>query len=156
MKHTGQHDFSKRLIFTICLLLSALSATSLQAQTSTIEISGKVTDALGEPMPGVSVLEKGTTNGMATDLQGEYRITVKSPSSVLLFSFMDFNSVEETVGIRRTIPVTLEENLTVLDDMVVIGYGTTTKKEITGSVSSLSSDDFKAGNVTDPLQLLQG
>ncbi|MCD8165973.1 MAG: TonB-dependent receptor [Bacteroides sp.] len=156
MKHTRQHDFSKRLIFTICLLLSTLSATSLQAQTSTIEIAGKVTDALGDPMPGVSVLEKGTTNGMATDLQGEYRITVKSPSSVLLFSFMGFNSVEETVGNRRTIPVTLEENLTVLDDVVVIGYGTTTKKKITGSVSSLSSDDFKAGNVTDPLQLLQG
>lgn len=156
MKNYGHYAWNKRLIFIICLLFAVLSTTSLQAQTGTIEVAGKVTDVLGDPMPGVSIVEKGTTNGIATDNAGNYRITVSNSSSVLVFSFIGFNTTEQTVGTRRTVNVKLEENLTVLDDVVVIGYGTTTKKEVTGSVSSLSSDNFKSGNVTDPLQLLQG
>lgn len=156
MKNYGHYAWNKRLTFTICLLFAVLSTTSLHAQTGTIEVTGRVTDVLGDPMPGVSIIEKGTTNGIATDNAGHYRITVSNSSSVLVFSFIGFNTTEQTVGTRRTINVKLDENLTVLDDVVVIGYGTTTKKEVTGSVSSLSSDNFKSGNVTNPLQLLQG
>lgn len=151
-----KHNRRKGLAFVACLFLATFLATSLYAQTSTIEVSGKVTDTFGDPMPGVSIIEKGTTNGIATDLYGNYRITVSGQSSVLAFSFIGFNTVEQTVGAKRTINVQLSENQTILDDVVVIGYGTTTKKELTGSVSSISSDDFKAGNITDPLQLLQG
>jgi len=146
----------KGLALIACLFLATFLATSLHAQTGTIEVSGKVTDTFGDPMPGVSIIEKGTTNGIATDLYGNYRITVSGQSSVLAFSFIGYNSVEQTVGAKRQINVQLSENQTILDDVVVIGYGTTTKKELTGSVSSISSDDFKAGNITDPLQLLQG
>lgn len=151
-----KHNRRKGLAFVAYLFLATFLATSLYAQTSTIEVSGKVTDTFGDPMPGVSIIEKGTTNGIATDLNGNYRITVSGQSSVLAFSFIGFNTVEQAVGAKRTINVQLSENQTILDDVVVIGYGTTTKKELTGSVSSISSDDFKAGNITDPLQLLQG
>uniref|UniRef100_UPI00404807D6 SusC/RagA family TonB-linked outer membrane protein n=1 Tax=Algoriphagus sp. TaxID=1872435 RepID=UPI00404807D6 len=119
-------------------------------------ITGKVTDAAtGEGMPGASVLVKGTTRGMITDLDGNYSIEASS-TDVLVFSFIGYNTVEETVGTRTTINLTLSESIQGLNEVVVVGYGTQEKKEITSAVASVKAEDFNRGTVNDPTQLLQG
>lgn len=120
------------------------------------QITGTVIDTDKEPLTGVNVREKGTANGTITDLDGRYQLTLTSNDAVLIFSYIGYAASEVTVGNSPTIDVVLDEDTQIMDEVVVIGYGTTTKKELTGSVSSISSEDFKSGNVTDPLQLLQG
>lgn len=137
--------------FSLLALSIGFSANAQQAR-----ITGKVTDAAtGEGMPGASVLVKGTTRGMITDLDGNYSIEASS-TDVLVFSFIGYNTVEETVGTRTTINLTLSESIQGLNEVVVVGYGTQEKKEITSAVASIKSEDFNRGTVNDPTQLLQG
>ncbi|MEH6405819.1 MAG: TonB-dependent receptor [Leeuwenhoekiella sp.] len=119
-------------------------------------VSGKVSDDAGVPMPGVNILEKGTTNGAMTDFDGNYSLTVSSPDAILLFSSIGFESVELQVKNQSYIDVTLMTLVATLDDVVVIGYGTSTKKDITGAVSSVSDEDLNQGAITNPLQQLTG
>ena len=133
-------------------LKSSLNAV----QQDVVKVSGTVVDATsGEPMIGVNVIEKGTVNGVTTDNDGKFTLTVRSKESLLVFSFIGY-STKEIIANQPTINVRLSEDVTVLENVVVIGYGTSTKKEITGSISSVKSENFKSGNVNDPLQLLQG
>lgn len=137
--------------FSLLVLSIGFSANAQQAR-----ITGKVTDAAtGEGMPGASVLVKGTTRGMITDLDGNYSIEASS-TDVLVFSFIGYNTVEETVGTRTTINLTLSESIQGLNEVVVVGYGTQEKKEITSAVASVKAEDFNRGTVNDPTQLLQG
>ena len=137
--------------FSLLALSIGFSANAQQAR-----ITGKVTDAAtGEGMPGASVLVKGTTRGMITDLDGNYSIEASS-TDVLVFSFIGYNTVEETVGTRTTINLTLSESIQGLNEVVVVGYGTQEKKEITSAVASVKAEDFNRGTVNDPTQLLQG
>lgn len=137
--------------FSLLALSIGFSANAQQAR-----ITGKVTDAAtGEGMPGASVLVKGTTRGMITDLDGNYSIEASS-TDVLVFSFIGYNTVEETVGTRTTINLTLSESIQGLNEVVVVGYGTQEKKEITSAVASIKSEDFNRGTVNNPTQLLQG
>ncbi len=137
--------------FSLLALSIGFSANAQQAR-----ITGKVTDgATGEGMPGASVLVKGTTRGMITDLDGNYSIEASS-TDVLVFSFIGYNTVEETVGTRTTINLTLSESIQGLNEVVVVGYGTQEKKEITSAVASVKAEDFNRGTVNDPTQLLQG
>ena len=101
-------------------------------------VTGKVVDAKNNTLPGVNIIEKGTNNGVVTSGDGKFSIGV-SPSAVLVFSFVGYDSKEVAVGSQNTMVVTLEENVTGLDEVVVIGYGTTKKRDVTGSVSSLNS-----------------
>lgn len=120
-----------------------------------IKITGRVVDAANNTMPGVNVVEKGTTNGVLTGADGVYSITVSSPSSVLIFSFVGYQSKEVTVGNQTVVNVALEEATTGLDEVVVIGYGTAKKKDVTGSVASINGDnvrDVPAANITQALQ----
>lgn len=106
-----------------------------------IGVSGKVVDASGEPMIGVNVIIAGTTTGTVTDIDGKFSISVPDANAKLVFSFIGFVSQEVLVGNQRTIQITLQEDLTELDEVVVVGYGTVRKKDLTGSVASVAMTD---------------
>ncbi len=107
------------------------------------EIKGKVTDSEGSPLPGASILEKGTLNGVTTDTNGNFTLTISGSKSVLKISFIGFTPQEITVGNQTTINIVLQEFSTSLDEVVVVGYGTTSKKDLTGTVSSVKSKDIQ-------------
>lgn len=119
-------------------------------------VTGKVTAAEdGSGIPGVNVLEKGTTNGTVSDADGNFRISVGS-NATLVFSFVGYATQEVAVGSQSSVNVSLQSDVTALSEVVVTGYGTQDKKEITSSVVALSAKEFNKGNINDPTQLLQG
>jgi len=119
------------------------------------EISGTVSDALG-PLPGASILVKGTTNGTQADFDGNYTLTVEDTEAIIVFSYIGYKSQEIPLAGQTTIDVVLEEDAQALDEVVIVGYGSQAKKEITSAVTSVSSEDFNQGVVDSPAQLLQG
>ena len=125
------------------------------AQQSTV-IKGVVTDVGNNPIGGVNVLVKGTHKGAVTDEDGRYSIAVKKDDVVLLFSYSGFTTKEVAVGDSRQINVTLSSKTNQLNEVVVTGYGQSSKKDITGSVASISKDEFNVGVFSTPAQLLQG
>lgn len=142
------------LLVRRCLLVALLFGTLVSfAQQS---VTGKVTAADdGSGIPGVNILERGTSNGTVTDSNGNYSINVGS-NATLVFSFVGYASTEVAVGGQSVVNVTMQSDVTALSEVVVVGYGSQDKKEITGSVVALSSEQFNKGNVNDPRQLLQG
>lgn len=109
----------------------------------------------GSGIPGVNILEKGTSNGTVTDVNGGYSISIGS-NSTLVYSFVGYTSQEVEVGNQSTLDIVLKLDVTSLSEVVVIGYGTQEKKELTSAVTSVKSEDFNRGTVNDPAQLLQG
>jgi len=136
----------------ILTLLLALVVQISFAQEKTV--SGTVSDNSGA-LPGVSVLIKGTTTGTETDFDGKYTIKAKT-GAVLRFSYLGYKTVEKTVGSSSTINVTMKEDDNVLDEVVVVGYGTTTKKSFTGTASVVSSENIDAKAVSNVAQALMG
>ncbi|WP_289731046.1 TonB-dependent receptor [uncultured Alistipes sp.] len=138
--------------------IALLTALPLAAQNRTV--TGTVTDARsGEPLVGVTVTIQGTTLGATTGLDGVY--TLQFPADlagggILHFNYLGYNPIQETIGSRTAVDVQLAEEARSLDAVVVIGYGTATKKELTGSVASLGSDDMNTGSFTSAAGLLQG
>ena len=124
--------------------------------TPDIAVSGRVSSARGEPLPGVSVSIKGTQTGTTTDAEGKFSITVPDEKAVLVFSYVGYSSQELTVGSRTTIDVTLEEAGRTMDEVVVIGYGTANKRDLTGSIVTVKAKDIADRPATNPLSLLQG
>lgn len=118
------------------------------------EVTGTVSDS-NSPLPGASVVEKGTTNGTQTDFDGNYSISVGS-DAVLLVSYIGYKTQEVAVNGRSSINFTLEEDAEALEEVVIIGYGTTTVKDATGSVVAVSAKDFNGGVIASPEQLIQG
>ena len=117
-----------------------------------IFITGTVSDAFGDPLPGVSVMLKGTTQGTATDANGAYTLPVSDGNATLVFSYIGFVTQEQIVGNRRNINVTLSEDTRQIEEVVVVGYGVQRKSTLTGSVSSIKSDQLAVtpvGNVTN-------
>jgi len=137
----------KSLLLTVALLCFGWA----QAQ----EVSGTVSDASG-PLPGASVVVKGTTTGTQTDFDGNFSIQVSSSDAVLVISYVGYSTQEVAVSGRSSINVVLEEDATALEEVVIIGYGQTTVKDATGSVTAVTSDDFNGGVITSPEQLIQG
>lgn len=119
-------------------------------------ILGKVTDERGGPVPGVNVVLKGTTIGTVTDANGDYSLGVPDLTGTLVFSYIGYTSIEEPIGGRTTINISLAEDVTKLESVVVIGYGTATKSQMVGSASVVSASDAGANTVTNPAQLLIG
>ncbi|WP_194776461.1 TonB-dependent receptor domain-containing protein [Pararhodonellum marinum] len=142
----------------VFLLFSALMVASvLAANAQTREVTGTVLDGtLKDPLPGVSVVVKGTTRGTVTDLDGNFRLSVQSGDEALVFSFVGFETYEVAIGNQSTFNIELDEDIQSLQEAVVIGYGTQDKKEITSAVTSVGREDFNRGNFTNPAQLLQG
>jgi TonB-linked SusC/RagA family outer membrane protein len=118
-------------------------------------ISGKVSTG-GENLVGVTVTEKGSTNSTFTDVNGRYILSLKGSSPVLVFSFVGFNNVEETVGNRTEINVQMSESTQSLEEVVIIGYGQAKKSDLTGSVSSLNAESIQKANKTNAFQAMQG
>ena len=119
-------------------------------------VTGKVTDAAdGSGIPGVSVAVKGTTRGAQTDANGTYKVNAGS-NATLVFSFVGYASKEVAVGSKSVVNVSLAADNKSLEEVVVVGYGTQKRKEISGTVTSLGSRDFNAGVVTNPLAAAQG
>ena len=138
----------------VSVLLFLFLTSTAWSQTKTI--TGKViSEDDGAGIPGANVLEKGTSNGTVTDATGNYSITTASDAT-LIFSFVGYTSQEIAVGNQSTIDVNLKLDITSLNEVVVIGYGTQEKKELTSAVTSVKSEDFNRGTVNDPAQLLQG
>lgn len=132
-----------------CLLF--LTSLGLYAQQT---VSGVVTDGSGSPLPAASVVVKGTSNGVSTDFDGNYAITAAN-GQVLVFSSIGFETQEVNIA-GTTLNVTLVESASELDEVVVIGYGTTTVKDATGSVASITAEDFNQGAIVSSDQLLTG
>lgn len=121
------------------------------------QVSGKVTDMAGLPIPGVTVLIKGTSKGSVTDLDGNYTINVPNPENVLVFSALGFKTQENVVGSQTIINVTLKEDISELDEVTInAGYYKTSKQQITGSISKVSAKEIENQPVNNVLSTLQG
>ncbi len=121
-----------------------------------VTVKGKVTDDTNAALPGVSVVEKGTSNGTVTDADGNYSLTVSSSESVLVFSFVGMKTEQILVGAQGEISLTMANDAETLSEVVVVGYGTQEKKDVTGAVSTVSTEEFNRGIINSPEQLLQG
>lgn len=144
-----KHIYLKTGIFLFLLTFS----THLFGQN--IQIGGQITEENGEPIPGASVLVKGTTIGTAADLDGEYSLAVPA-NSTLVFSFIGYESKEIPIGNQTQINVSLVPSLSDLQEVVVVGYGTQKRSDLTGSVSSVKSEQLTAYPAINAVQALQG
>ncbi len=136
----------------ITLLLVFCSVIGLNAQEKTV--SGSVTDSSG-PLPGVSILIKGTKTGTETDFDGNYTIKARQ-GSVLVFSFLGMKTVERTVGSSNTINVQLTEDSNVLEEVVVVAYGTSKKEALTGAVTTISNEAIEKRSISNVSTALEG
>ena len=141
-----KHGTLKTMFFVFFMLCS----TVMLAQN---KVSGTVVDATGEPLIGVSVLEDGTTNGGITDFDGNFTLTVK-PGAKLTFSYVGYTS--QTLAAANGMKVTLQEDNTVLNEVVVVGYGTMRRKDVTSSITTVQAKDLNKGVFSDPASMLQG
>lgn len=137
----------KRVLLSSALLLVS---TLTFAQS---KVSGTVKDANGEPLIGVSVMEVGTNNGAVTDINGNYTLNVK-PGAKLKLSYIGFTS--KTIKASGNSQIVLDEDNTALNEVVVVGYGTMRRKDVTSSITTVKAEDLNQGVFTDPGQMLQG
>ena len=137
------------------LLCAVLLSIQWAAAQNSIKVSGTVIDDAGYPMIGLTVVVTGTNNGVVTDIDGNYSIDV-NPDASLTFSFLGFKTQVIPVEARNRIDVQLLPDTELLSDAIVIGYGNTTKKDLTGSVSSVGTKDFNNGLISSPEQLING
>jgi iron complex outermembrane receptor protein len=151
----------------VCILLGLLAysaqakspvgSLAISSSVADVTVTGQVTDdATGEALAGCSVVVKGTQRGTTTDANGNYRIAVPNSNATLVFGFIGFVSQEVVVGNRTAINVGLKSSASELNQVVVIGYGSTTKRDMTGSIKSIKSADFNRGIINSPEQLIQG
>jgi len=141
-----------RLLCSLLLLTAGIAG--VQAQTK--PITGKVTDESGTAIPGASIQIKGTSNGTSTGIDGSFKLNAPANATTLIISFIGYVKQEVIITGKSEISVSLKAESTTLTDVVVVGYGTSRKKDLTGSVVSIKSADFNKGIVTAPDQLIQG
>ncbi len=146
-------NIEKLIFLNCCLAIFAGCANTLFAQS--VKVKGEVSDGR-DRLPGVNVLVKGTQTGTTTDQNGKYSLTVASENAVLVFSFIGYKTVEEPLRGRNEITVSLQQDAANLDEMVVIGYGTEKKVNITGAVDQISGKQFEARPIANVMQGLQG
>lgn len=143
----------RSLPILLIILLMGLNAHPLLAQSRTV--TGNVTDETNSPLPGVSVVEKGTSNGTVTDTEGNFSLSVPS-DAVLVLSFIGMKPLEVPVGNQTSFNLTMEADLTTLSEVVVVGYGTMKKSDVTGSIVSVTGDDLKKMPVATVGETLTG
>ena len=159
--------FSSRKLFISAVLASALlTGTSLpvfagvmdvQSVMQTRTVKGKVVDATGESVIGASILEKGTTNGVITDIDGNYSLTVSSPHAIVVISYIGYKTVELSASSKDLQHVVMSEDSEVLAEVVVVGYGSQKKETLTGAVTVVNDKMLKdKGALSSPAQALQG
>lgn len=147
------------LLFTLALSVRAFSALPAEdivnALTQQTTISGVIYDETGGVLPGANVVEKGTANGVVSDFDGNYRITVSGLDPVLVFSSIGFETQEITVSGRVSINVNFQPAVSELDEVVLVGYGSVKKSDVTGAVATISGADLVSVGATSPLKALQ-
>ncbi len=140
-----------------CTMMCAFLLAAFVGFSQTRQVSGKVTDSKdGSPVSNASVTIKGTKTGTTTDASGNFKINVTGSSSVLVISSVGFNKIEVPVGNQSQIDVSLLASASALTEVVVVGYGTQRKKDLTGAVATVSSKDFVKGALQSPEQLIAG
>ncbi len=132
--------FRKRALTTLLLFFGVILISATYAQST---ITGTVTDETGAPLPGVSVVVKGTTTGVSTDFDGLYSISVDDSNGVLVFSYIGYLTQELPIGGNSTLDVQMQEDVQNLDEVVVVGYGTQKKATLSGSVASVDGEDLE-------------
>ena len=145
----------KQTLKIIGFIFSFLLWLPIHAQNK--EVTGKVTssdDSLG--LPGVNVVEKGTSNGVVTDFEGDYSITVANNNAILVFTYVGFSPQEISVNGKSNINIALAEDATALDEVVIVGYGTQIKRQVTGSVQTIDAQELADIPVSQVTQKLQG
>jgi len=147
-----QTDFEYKILENKLVVVS-IKEELLQAR---IKISGKVTDPDGQPLFGVTVAIKGTQKAVLSDANGNFNIEVPDKNSILVFSSVGFNSQERKITGEGSLSIIMQPLIKSLDEVVVIGYGTQRKADITSSIATVKSNNFIKGSVTDAGQLLQG
>lgn len=149
MYYSRLKKFQKTFLFSVFVL----ACNVLHAQTA---VQGKVTDNSNQPLAGVSIILKGTSTGTTTNATGSFSITVPNQQAVLVFSYIGYPIQEITVGNRTTIDLQLTPIPGQLNEVVVTGYGTQRRKEVTAAIATVSAEQFNKGNISDVAQLLQG
>ena len=166
MKNGFLKNSSQRVLFS-AMMVSALVAgnvapmhaevVSVQSVLQSVSVKGQVLDAEGIPVIGASVLEKGTTNGVITDIDGNYSLNVSSKNAVVVISYIGYKTVELPASSPNLSKVILKEDTEVLDEVVVVGYGAQKKQTLTGSVTVVDEKMFQnKGTVSNPLSAMQG
>ena len=164
-KSNHYDDSSKRTVYrrvfivTLCLLLLTTGFTSIWAAGSlkaAKEVSGQITDEKGVAITGVSIVEKNTKNGVQSDVNGNFKLTVANEASVLVITYLGYEPQEVPVSGRATFKIILKESSVALDNVVVVGYGTQRRKDVTGAISSIDEKTLREVPVTNAQQLLQG
>ncbi|MDB5133786.1 MAG: TonB-dependent receptor [Mucilaginibacter sp.] len=145
--------YKKQLLKLLFCPLFLLISSWAMAQN--VSVTGKVTDEKGQVLPGVTVSIKGTTKGTNSDLNGKYVITANS-NDVLIFSMVGFVKQEANINSRSTINITLKDQDQLLNEIVVIGYGSQKRRDVTGSIASVKGETFKDQPITNPISALQG
>ncbi len=144
----------KRISFLIIMLLFGFQNYSVSAQEK--KITGTVTDSKGTQLPGVNIIQKGTNRGAVTDFDGHYSLIIGNGSKVLVFSYIGFKTKEVLIENKTTFDVVLEEDAQSLDEVVIIGYGSLKKKDMTGSVVAIKTEDLLSNSPANITQGLQG
>lgn len=143
----------KSLLLALILSLGTVMLANAQSRT----VTGTVLDeTFGEGIPGATVLVKGTTRGVPTDIDGSFSLEIQDGDQVLVVSFVGYITQEVEIGSQSNFTITLVEDIQSLEEAVVIGYGSQDKKEITSAVVGVKPEEFNKGNISNPAQLLQG
>ena len=133
-----------------------ISRNGIKFQNQDFKISGKILDNNGMPLPGANILEKGSTNGTQSDFDGNFKLDVSDKNSTLIISYVGFLTQEVDLNGRESIEVTLNQNNSELDEVILIGYGSRKRQDVTGAVGRANLEDFRQTPVTNVGQLLQG
>ncbi len=150
------------MLLVFFLNVSAAMATTskegsdLKTTQQSMIVKGNVVDDIGEPLAGVSVKVKGTNQGTATDVNGNFSINVPGKSSVLVFSYLGYSNQEMPVGDQTFVHITMQEDVQLLQEVVVVGYGSVKQKDLTSSVQTVKNKDMLSGSFNSPMEMMNG
>ncbi len=144
------------VVFVLCQLWGASSSLWAQQQAKTKVVSGKIVDDLNEEIPGVSIFIPKTGDGTISDVNGNYQIKIPEGATELKFTFIGFETQVVPVPKGNTLNIIMKSSTQELDDVVVVGYGVQRKSDLTGSITSVNTDDFNSGMISSPEQLISG
>lgn len=145
-----------KVFCVIFIFLGTLSGNEIIAQTTSITVGGTIIDETGMPLPGVNVLEKDTSNGVTTDFDGNYSFQVSNSNAIIVVSYVGFATQEIAVAGNTTVNVTLKAELESLDEVVIVGYGSIKKSDVTGSVGVMDEEQLTERSISDPMAAMQG
>ena len=146
----AKHCLLRHVLILLGVMVTSVSVFAQQT------VSGTVTDATGETVIGVTVMVKGTTNGVATDISGKYALKNVPADATIVFSSLGYKTVEEKVDGRSVIDVVMNDDQQLLDEVVVVGYGSLSRKELTSSIVQIDKDQFQQGGMNNVMEMLTG